>query len=109
MEKYLIDISDIAKHDIKSIAAYITNEFKEPVIAINTVDSIIDAIYTLEDMPDRIALVKDKHLAEKGIRPLHVKNYTVFFRINRDRRTDSKNVIDIIRVLYSHRDWASLL
>ena len=109
MEKYWIDISDIAKHDIKGIAAYITNEFKEPTVAIKIVDAILDAIFTLEDMPDRIALVKDKHLAEKGIRPLYVKNYTIFFRINETRKVDSKKTVEIVRVLYSHRDWASLI
>jgi len=55
-------------------------------------------------MPDRIALVKDKRLAAQGIRPLYVKNYTVFFRID-----DSLDVVEVVRVLYSHRDWASIL
>jgi len=109
MEKYWIEISDIAKHDIRGIGKYIINEFKEPIVAANIVDAILDAIFTLEDMPDRIALVKDKHLAEKSIRPLYVKNYTIFFRINETRKVDSKKTVEIVRVLYSHRDWASLL
>ena len=109
MEKYWIDISDRAKQDIRDIAAYIANEFQEPGIAVNTIDAILDAISTLEDMPDRIALVKEKHLAEKGIRPLHVKNYTVFFRINEVKEAESQKSIAIVRVLYSRRDWASLL
>ena len=104
MEKYWIEISDVAKRDIRDIAVYITNEFQEPIVAENTVSSILDAIFTLEEMPDRIGLVKDERLAKKGIRPLYVKNYTVFFSIEKPAR-----VVDIVRVLYSRRNWASLL
>jgi len=35
MEKYWIEISDIAKHDIRGIGKYIINEFKEPIVAAN--------------------------------------------------------------------------
>jgi len=55
-------------------------------------------------MPDRMSFVKDKRLAALGIRPLYVKNYTVFFSIEK-----SPEIVSIIRVLYSHRDWASIL
>ena len=104
METYRINITDIAKQDIRDINSYITNELHEPVVATNITSAILDAIETLEQMPDRIALVKDKRLSALGIRPLYVKNYTVFFRIDK-----SSNTVDIVRVQYSHRDWASIL
>jgi plasmid stabilization system protein ParE len=104
MEKYRINITEVAKIDIKEISSYIANEFLEPVTAENTTNAILDAIITLEQMPDRIALVKDKRLASQGIRPLYVKNYTVFFRIEK-----IPNTVTILRVMYSHRDWASIL
>ena len=101
---YRTIISDLAKQDIKDTAMHIVNEFQEPIIAEKTVDAILDAILTLEEMPDRIGFVKDKRLADKGIRPLYVKNYTVFFRIDK-----STMIVEIVRVLYSRRDWVSLL
>ena len=104
MKAYRINIAVVAKQDIRDIKTYITNELQEPVIAINITNAILDAIDSLEQMPDRIALVKDKRLAAQGIRPLYVKNYTVFFRID-----DSFDVVEVVRVLYSHRDWASIL
>jgi len=104
MEVYRINITDVAKQDIRDISKHITDEFLEPVVAANTTNAILDAIFTLEQMPDRIALAKDKRLAAQGIRPLYVKNYTVFFRI-----TKSPNFVDVVHVMYSHRDWASLL
>jgi plasmid stabilization system protein ParE len=104
MEVYRINITDIAKTDIRDIGKYITEELQEPATAIDITDAILDAIFTLEQMPDRIALVKDKRLAGQGVRPLYVKNYTVFFRI-----VKPLNVVEVVRVLYSHRDWAKIL
>jgi len=104
MKAYKINITDTAKQDIRDIKAYITNELHEPVTAVNITNVVLDAIDTLEQMPDRVALVKDKRLAAQGVRPLYVKNYTVFFRID-----NSLYIVEIVRVLYSHRDWASIL
>jgi plasmid stabilization system protein ParE len=104
MDTYRINITDTAKQDILSISAYISNELQEPAIAVKAVNAILDAIYTLEEMPNRIGPAKDERLAEMGIRPLYVKNYTVFFRI-----VESAQVVDIVRVLYSRRDWKVLI
>jgi len=104
MGEYSIHISDSAKQDIRGIAAYITHELLEPVIAESTTEAILAAISTLEDMPNRIGLVNDGRLSELRIRRLLIKNYSVFFRIN-----EAYKVVEIVRVIYSRRDWASLL
>ena len=104
MDVYRVNITDTAKQDIKDVGRYIAGELQEPVIAVNAINAILDAIDSLEQMPDRISFVKDKRLAAQGIRPLYVKNYTVFFSIEK-----SPDIVSIIRVLYSHRDWASIL
>ena len=104
MGEYNVAISDLAKQDIRGVASYISNNLQEPIIAVNTTDAILDAIFTLEDMPARIPLVNDEHLAKQQIRGLQIKNYTAFFRIN-----DTVKIVDIIRVLYSRRDWQALL
>ena len=104
MVVYRVSITDEAKQDIRDVGRHIEDAFQEPSIATNTTNAILDAIDTLEQMPDRISFVKDKRLAALGIRPLYVKSYTVFFRIE-----ESTRVVDIVRVLYSRRDWSSLL
>ena len=104
MGVYKIDISDLAKQDIRDIASYISHELLEPIIAEKAVDAIIDAIFTLDSMPERIKFVDDERLAKKEIRALYVNNYTVFFQIK-----ETQNIVTIVRVLYSHRDWSALL
>jgi len=104
MGAYNIRISDLANEDIRAIAAYIKHELNEFAIAEKTIEAILGAIVTLEDMPMRVGLVRDERLAERRIRSLHVKNYSVFFRINETMQT-----VEVIRILYSRRDWASLI
>jgi len=94
----------LAKQDIRETAAYIRHNLQEPTIAEKNTEAILDAIFTLEDMPARIGLVNGERLAKKQVRGLHVKNYTAFFRINETLKT-----VDIIRVIYSRRDWATIL
>ena len=104
MGDYKVTISDLGKQDIRDIASYITNDLQEPAIAEKTTEAILDAIFTLENMPARVGFVIDEHLAAKRIRGLHIKSYTAFFRIN-----ETTSTVEILRVLYSRRDWAALL
>ena len=103
MDKYNVDISDLAKQDIRDITSYIMNVLQEPAVAFMTTDAILDGISTLDEMPARVPLVNNERLAKKQIRGLQIKNYTAFFRINETAKT-----VDIIRVIYSRRDWQVL-
>lgn len=104
MAGYRIDITGPAKTDIREIARYIANELKEPEIAENHVDQILEGIFSLEDMPARAATVRDDLLAAEGVRGIRIRNYTVFFRID-----ESRKVITVIRVMYMRRNWQDLL
>ena len=104
MGGYKVYISDLAKQDIRDTVSYIKNYLQESTTADKVAETILNAIFTLEDMPSRIGLVNDDRLAEKQIRGLHIKKYTAFFRMNETTKT-----VEIIRVLYSRRNWSVLL
>jgi len=102
MEQYEVVMSDKADDDMDGIYKYISENLQEPVIAVNQYNRIADAILTLEQMPDRIKLMNSEPERAKGLRPLHVDNYTVFFTI-------TGSVVNIVRVLYSASDVCSKL
>ena len=104
MGEYRVNISDLAKQDIRETVSYIRNDLQEPAVAERIAEAILDAIFSLEDMPARIGLVNDERLAKKQVRGIRVKNYTAFFRINETLKT-----VEIIRVIYSRRDWPTML
>jgi len=102
VDVHKIIITGRAEKDLQSIWRYIADDLLEPNTADNLLDRIDEGILTLKTMPGRNKLVNDERLARRGIRPLHIENYTVFYTVG-------EKTVNIIRVLYSHRDWQSLL
>jgi len=79
MGEYRVDISELAKQDIRDVTSYINNSLKEPAIAEKLSDAILDAIFTLEDMPSRIGLVNDECLAKNKLEVCISKTIQLFF------------------------------
>ena len=104
MENYRIKISDLAQQDIRNTAIYIRDELLEPEFAENVTEAILQGIFTLEVMPARIPLVRDERLANMQIRGFPIKNHIAFFRIDEDEK-----MVEVVRVLYSRRDWQAIL
>ena len=104
MGEYRVKISDLAKQDIRETMGYIRDELLNPIAVENTTLAILDGISKLENIPARVPLIRDERLAKMGIRGLNIKNYTAFFRIKEESK-----IIDVVRVLYSRRDWQAIL
>ena len=102
MKQYEVLISKRAAEDMDTIYKHIAEKLQEPIIAANQYDRIADAILTLEQLPDRIKLMSSEPERSKGLRPLYVDNYTVFFVIK-------ENIVLIARVLYSSSDVSAKL
>lgn len=104
MDKYSIDVSDPAKQDILDIARYIAAELSAPEAALNMVEALGAGMQSLDENPKRQGLVRDERLAVRGYRALPVKNYFIFYKVD-----DQARLVDIIRILYTRRDWVNLL
>ena len=100
MEKYKVKIYPAAKQDLLDIVDYLNTLSQDT--ALRYYDLLIDEIAGLSDMPERCPRPKDLALAAKGYRCLLVKNYLVFYVVDRD-------TVQIRRVLYGRRDYSSLL
>jgi len=94
MKHYDVLISNKAYEDMEAIYQYIAKTLLEPIIAAKQYNRIVEAILTLEKMPERIRLMYSEPERSKGLRPLIVDNYTIFFVI-RDE------IVYIVRILYS--------
>lgn len=104
MKGFKVLMSQPAADDLKNIAAYIANELREPAIAKKLVDKIKEVVMSLSEMPARHSLVADEKLANQGIRKIMVDNYIVFYIVSKKYET-----VTVVRILYSRRDWSSLL
>ena len=93
MKYHEVLISDKANEDMETIFRYISETLRAPESAANQYYKIADAILSLEQMPERIRVMDSEPERSRGLRPLIVGNYTVFFVINAD-------TVYIARVLY---------
>ena len=100
MAQYKVKIFPSAQNDLKDIVDYINTLSQEA--AIKYFDLLIEKVGTLTSMPERCPLAKDTQLKLRGYRTLFVKNYIMFFTINR-------NTVEIIRILYARRQYEGLL
>lgn len=102
MKKYKVIVTDLAKKDIKNIHSYISNELFLPDEALNLVKLIERNIKNLEVMPERFR--KYEKYKEKNIRICRVKKYLIFYNIN-----DDENQVEVVRILYSVRNYDAIL
>lgn len=78
------------------IYGYISKELLAPKAAENIIKCIEDSIFRLEALPYRCSERKVGRYANKGYRQLFVRNFTVVYRIDED-----KKYVIIITVKYT--------
>ena len=104
MDRYKIELSAKAKNDLKGIVSYIKNELLEPVIAEKYSKLIKERIKSLEYFPEKFAIIDIERIKHYNFRMLVIKNYIVFYRVNKD-----KKVVNVERILYGGMDWQNML
>jgi plasmid stabilization system protein ParE len=104
MANYKVDVSKPAENDLYDIICYISVQLSAPMAALKMAEIIEEALTGLTEKPYNYPQVADERLASMGYRKLIVKNYIVFFTINK-----KTNVVDIERILYARRDWLHIL
>lgn len=101
---YHIDITEPAELDMLEAATYIAVELHNRAAADRLLDDAIEAINSLEEMPQRHPLVDDAYLTDRGFRSFPVHNYLVFYAVREARKT-----VVIERFIYGKRDWVNIL
>lgn len=88
-----------AQQDLKNIYEYIAYSLRSPQVAQSMSQRLMQAARSLEDMPERNPLYHEEPWHSQGIRFLPVKNYLLFYTVNKETST-----VSISRILYGGRD-----
>jgi len=75
--KYSLKLLARAFRDLDSIYTYIAETLTEPCIAARLIESIEEAIFSLESLPQRGSLRKTGAYVNKGYRQIFLGNFTV--------------------------------
>ena len=96
MDKYSVKLYARAYRDLDEIYAYIANTLSEPGTALNIVDALEEAIFSLEQMPERGAIRRIGIYANVGCRQLFVKNYVIIYHVLKEEKE-----VHIVTVRYA--------
>lgn len=87
INKFTVRPTATFKEELKSIIYYIKVRLKEPLIAKEFYNNVIDKISTLSYMPERYMKVQIPKNKSNNIRKLPIKDYLIIYEINKNTRT----------------------
>ena len=97
-----IKIAPQAAADLLEIKNYIENELQNPIAAHNTISKIIETYENLTAFPN-VGIPVEKYVSfPTDYKFVLANNYSIFYRIEDE-------VIRIVRILYSRRDFVRIL
>ncbi len=96
MAKYTVKMMQRASSDLDDIYNHIADDFKEIGTAEKMADALEDAILSLDEMPYRGSIRRTGAFANRGYRQLLVKNFTIVYRIDEERK-----LVIIVTVRYT--------
>lgn len=86
MDKYIVKLYAAAYQDLDKIYAYIAENLFTPETAINLIEELETAIYSLEHLPERGAIRRTGTYANGDYRQLFVKNYVIIYRVLKEKK-----------------------
>ena len=89
-----------AQRDLVEIQRYVKRD--RPVAAVRLMDRLLDAIESLERLPDRGGVPRDERIASLGYRVLVERDYLVFYKV-------LPSQVRIYRVLHGRRKYGHLV
>ena len=96
MDKYVVKLYARAYRDLDGIYTYIAENLLEPDTALNMVDELENAIFSLEQLPERGAIRRTGTYANGDYRQLFVKNYVIIYRVLKEKKE-----VHIVTVQYT--------
>lgn len=86
MDKYVVKLYARAYRDLDGIYTYIAENLSEPGTAINMVNELETAIFSLEQLPERGAIRRIGAYANGNYRQQFVKNYCIIYRVLKEKK-----------------------
>ncbi len=96
MDNYVVKLYARAYRDLHGIYTYIAENLLEPGTALNMLDELEKAIFSLEQLPQRGAIRRVGTYANGDYRQLFVQNYVILYRVLK-----TKKEVHIVTVRYT--------
>lgn len=108
MDKYSVKLLSRAFHDLDRIYAYIAGTLLEPGTAEHLLDTLEEAVFSLEKLPRRGAPRKKGVFTNRGYRQLFINNFIVVYRVDENKKQVVIVRIDFQLSQYLHQSLTSV-
>jgi plasmid stabilization system protein ParE len=95
---FQVDITDPALADAEDYVRFVRDVKKEPEAAERWFRGLVEAIYSLEDLPERCPVIAEREEFSYEIRHLAYFSHRIIFRVERER-----NRVVVYRVYHGSR------
>lgn len=102
--QYEVKLTTQAVEQMQETVSYISHILLEPEIARRWSDLLQKEIASLNSMPARFPLTEEEPWHTYGIRKMTVKNFLVYYLIDKE-----KKVVSVTAVVYGRRDQFAVL
>lgn len=89
-----------AYRDLDRIYTYIATNLSEPTVALQLVQALEEAIFSLEQLPERGALRRVGAFANHNYRQIFVKNFCIIYRVLKEKRE-----VHVVTVRYAASEF----
>lgn len=86
MDKYTVKLYTRALRDLEDIYSYIAEKLLEPGIALHMIEELENAIFSLEQFPERGVVRRIGFYANGSYRQIFVKNYVIIYRVLKEKK-----------------------
>lgn len=104
MKKYIVELSENAKQDLKNIIFYLRYDLEGDIIADKYKVLFKQKIRDLENIAESMPILDENLTGHKNIRKINVRNYILFYVIDKEK---SKAIV--IRIGHAFMDWEKYL
>jgi toxin ParE1/3/4 len=101
---FSIHFSAQTEADLRGIFEYIAYELQAFQNAAGQLRRLEEAIYSLNQMPERFRQYEKEPWHSRGLRVMPLDNYLIFYIPNKSTQT-----VDIVRIMYGGRNTAEQL
>jgi len=101
---YRLIFSKLYHSDLDENHNYISENLNNRAAADRLITEAKKKLIEIKNNPKHRPLVNDEFLASLGYRLINVKNYIIFYIIDKPN-----NYLKIVRFLYGRRDWMNIL
>ena len=104
MKKYIVEVSENAKQDLRNIISYLRYDLEGDIIGDKYKVLFKQKLKDLENVAESMPILDESLTGHKNIRKLNVRNYILFYVIDEEK---SKAIV--VRVGHAFMDWEKYL